>query len=85
MDESGYIWSTYYISLIVIGSFFMLNLVLGVLSGWVRTQLTFVMRCAMWYYLYHLNNVKNTHGGVFICNFTKINFPPWVFLTFFKL
>lgn len=33
MDESGYIWSTYYISLIVIGSFFMLNLVLGVLSG----------------------------------------------------
>ena len=33
MDESGYIFSLYYISLIVIGSFFMLNLVLGVLSG----------------------------------------------------
>ncbi|XP_057290676.1 voltage-dependent calcium channel type A subunit alpha-1-like isoform X2 [Hydractinia symbiolongicarpus] len=33
MDESGYIYAIYYISLIVIGSFFMLNLVLGVLSG----------------------------------------------------
>jgi len=32
-DEHGYIYSAYYIALIVIGSFFMLNLVLGVLSG----------------------------------------------------
>ena len=33
-------------------------------------------------------NVKNAHGGVLIlvaCNFTKINTPPWVFFTFFKL
>ena len=22
------------------------------------------MRCAIWYYLYNLKNVKNTHGGV---------------------
>ena len=36
---------------------------------------------------------KNTHGGVLIlvnlqteaCNVTKINIPPWVFYTFFKL
>ena len=36
---------------------------------------------------------ENTHGGVSIlvklqalaCNFTKINTPSWVFLTFFKL
>ena len=37
--------------------------------------------------------MKNTHGGVLIlvtlqaeaCSFTKINTPPWVFFTFFKL
>ena len=53
----------------------------------------YVMCCAIWYYLYNLKNVKNTHGGVLIsvklqvlaCNFTKVNNPPWVFLTFFKL
>ncbi|XP_065647840.1 voltage-dependent N-type calcium channel subunit alpha-1B isoform X3 [Hydra vulgaris] len=33
MDQNGYIWSTYYTTLILLGSFFMLNLVLGVLSG----------------------------------------------------
>ena len=44
------------------------------------------MRWAIWYYLYNLKNVKNTHGGVLIlCNVTKINTPPWVFLTFVKL
>ena len=25
-----------------------------------------VMRCAIWYYLYNLKNVKNTHGEVLI-------------------
>ena len=52
-----------------------------------------VMRCAIWYHLYSLKNVKNTHGGVSIlvklqaeaCNFTKINTPLWVFFTFLKL
>ena len=24
----------------------------------------FVVRCAIWYHLYNLKNVKNTHGGV---------------------
>ena len=51
------------------------------------------MRCAIWYHLYNLTNVKNTHGGVLTsvklqtsaCNFTKINAPLWVFFTFFKL
>ena len=51
------------------------------------------MRYAIWYDLYNLKNVKNTHGGVLIlvklqasaCNFTKINTPPWVFFTFLKL
>ena len=42
-----------------------------------------MMRCAIWYYLYNLKNVKNTHQ--LACNFTKINTPPWVFFTFFKL
>ena len=51
------------------------------------------MRCAIWYYLHNLKNVKNTHGSVLIlvklqaeaCNFTKINTAPWVLFTFFKL
>ena len=52
------------------------------------------MQCAIWYHLYNLKNVKNTHGGVLllvklqaeVCNFnTKSNTPPWVFFTFFKL
>ncbi|XP_048587004.1 voltage-dependent calcium channel type A subunit alpha-1-like isoform X2 [Nematostella vectensis] len=33
IDRDGYLYSVYFVSLIVIGSFFMLNLVLGVLSG----------------------------------------------------
>ena len=52
-----------------------------------------VMRCAIWYHLYNLKNIKNTHGGALIlvklqaktCNFNKINSAPWVFFTFFKL
>ena len=48
---------------------------------------------AIWYHLYNFKNVKNTYGGVLIlvklqaevCNFTKINTPPWVLVTFFKL
>ena len=45
--------------------------------------LTFVMRCAVWYHLYNLKNVKNTHVGVLILgNFTKISTPPWMFFTF---
>ena len=26
----------------------------------------YVVRCAIWYHLYNLKNVKNTHGGVLI-------------------
>ena len=26
----------------------------------------FEVRCAIWYHLYNLKNVKNTHGGVLI-------------------
>ena len=52
-----------------------------------------MLRSAIWYYLYNLKNAKNTHGRVLILvklqaeagNFTKINLPPWVFFTFFKL
>ena len=25
-----------------------------------------MMRCAIWYHLYNLKNVQNTHGGVLI-------------------
>ena len=53
----------------------------------------FAVHCALWYHLCNLINVKNTHGGVLILvklqakawKFTKINTPPWVFFTFFKL
>ena len=42
------------------------------------------MRCPIWYHLYNLENVKNTHGGMLILvklqassySFTKINTPP---------
>ena len=27
---------------------------------------SFVVRCAIWYHLYNLKKVKNTHGGVLI-------------------
>ena len=51
------------------------------------------MRCAIWYHLYNLKIVKNTHAGVLTLvklqasayNFTKINTPPWIFFMFFKL
>ena len=51
------------------------------------------MCCAIWYHLYNLKSVKNTHGGVLLsvklhaeaCNFTESNTPLWVFFTFFKL
>ena len=46
------------------------------------TSSTFVLRYAIWYPLYNLKNVKNTHGGVLPF---KSNTPPWVFFTFFKL
>ena len=54
---------------------------------------SYLMHCAIGYYLYKFKNVKNTHGGVLllvklqasVCNFTKNNTPPWVFFTFFKL
>ena len=42
------------------------------------------MRCPIWYHMYNLKNVKNTHGGVLLL-FTKDSTPPWVFYTFFKL
>ena len=56
-------------------------------------MIKYVMRCAIWYHLYNLKNVKNTHGGVLILvklqasadNFTKINTPPWVFFTFVQM
>ena len=45
-----------------------------------------VMRCTIWYHLYNLKNVKNTHGAVLnACNITKSSTPPWVLFTFFEL
>ena len=42
----------------------------------------YVMLCMIWYLLYNLKNVKNTHGGVLLL---VINTLPWVFFTLFKL
>ena len=47
----------------------------------------------IWYHLYNLKAVKNTHGGMLVlvklqalaCNFIKSTIPPWVFFTAFKL
>ena len=58
-----------------------------------NTKKPYVMVCAIWYHLYNLKNVKNTHEEVLLlvklqalaCNFTKSNTSPWVFFTFFKL
>ena len=48
-----------------------------------------VMLCTIWYHLYNLKNMKNTHGGMLLlalaCNFTKNITSPCVFFTFFKL
>ena len=49
-----------------------------------------VVLCPIWYHMYDLKNVKNTHGGVLLlvsfkllaCNFAKSNTPPWGFLLF---
>ena len=49
----------------------------------VRNRKLIGVRCAIWYHLCSLKNVKNTHGGVLIL--VKINTPPWVFFTYFKL
>ena len=53
----------------------------------------YMIRYTIWYHLYNLKNVKNTHEGVLLlvklqakaCNFSKINTRPWVFFMFFKL
>ena len=36
----------------------------------------FVMHCAIWYHLYNLKTVKNTHGGVLIL--VKLKGWGWV-------
>ena len=53
---------------------------------------SYVMVCAIWYHLYNLKNLKNTHGGVIplvklqakACNYSKSNTLPCVFFTFLK-
>ena len=56
------------------------------------TTLEIIMiRCAIWYHLYNLKNVKNIDGGVLLLvklktsNFTKSNTLPSVFSRFLKL
>ena len=48
---------------------------------------SYMMLCTIWYHLYNLKNVKDTHRGVLLlvtfrlqleaCNFIKSNIPPW--------
>ena len=43
------------------------------------------MRCAGWYNLYNLKNVKYNHEGVLVfvaCNFPKSSTTSWVFSRF---
>ena len=46
-----------------------------------------MMRCAIWYILYNLKNVKNTYGGMLLLVKlqAKSNTPQWLFFTFLKL
>ena len=47
-----------------------------------------MMRCAIWFNLWNLTNVKNTHGGVLIflkLQLCKSDTSPWVFSTHFTL
>ena len=39
---------------------------MGYLSGVTIDDVIYVMRCAFWYHLYNLKNVKNTHGRVLL-------------------
>ena len=32
-----------------------------------------MMLCAIWYHMYNLKNVKNTHGGVLLLKVTLLN------------
>ena len=49
-------------------------------------EIEYVVRCTISYHLYNLKNVKNDQWrSVNFSNFNKINTPPWVFFTFFKL
>ena len=49
-----------------------------------------VMRCAIWYHLYKLKTLENTHGEVLLLlklqalslQLTKSNTPLWVFLNY---
>ena len=44
----------------------------------------YVMLCMIWYHLYNLKYVKNTHEGVLKAfNVIKSNATPWVFFMFF--
>ena len=65
-------------------------------SEWLLFEQTFkymLMLCAIWYHLYNLKNITNTHGGVLLLvklqvwpwNFAKRSSPLWVLFTFFKL
>ena len=47
----------------------------------------YVMFCSVWYLLYNLKNVKNTHGVVLLLVKlqAKSKFPPCVFYRVFKL
>ena len=42
-----------------------------------------MIRCTIWYHLYNLKNVENTHRGMIF--FTESDTLLWVFFTFFRL
>ena len=73
-----------------------MNLKLRNLVFWLVNFVMFIVKYetfwVIWYHLYNLNKVKNTHEGVLLlltvqalaCNFTKRNTHPWAFFMFFK-
>ena len=54
--------------------------------SWGIDQGNYEMHCVIWYHLYNLKIVKNTHGGVILLvKFAKSMTPPRMFFRFFKL
>ena len=49
------------------------------------TGTKYVMHCAIWYHLFNLKNMKNTHGGVLILVKLQASATLWAFFTFLKL
>ena len=62
-DAMGIAWPwIYFVSLIIIGSFFVMNLVLGVLSGYVISRTSTLLNCVLIFFKYDFQRVLTGKG-----------------------